>query len=249
MRSFLPGTGHTVHDHCPAVIPQKERAAGLAFLPIFTTIGFYLLPSNWQLHTAVQFVPQLTAYAALSVWAYKNGDLRHKLGLGFCNIQSGVSQGTAVGLTLGILNTGIILFVMPALGVDINFLSQTPHAQVPFWIMMPWFIILIAMAVELNFRGFLLGRLLVWFQLVRQPDQPSTTKIRPQAFLPLTLSALTFAFDPFMVSTFRDLHWIAVWDGLVWGWLWMRMHNLYTVIVAHAVEVILLYLIIRGILT
>ncbi|MGP0594821.1 hypothetical protein ACTRXD_20085 [Nitrospira sp. T9] len=230
------------------MIPQKERAAGLAFLPIFTTLGFYLLPASWQLHTPVQFAPQLVAYGALSVWAYKNGDLLPKLGLGFNNIQSGVTHGTAIGLTLGIVNTGIILFVMPALGVDINFLSQTPHARIPFWIMMPWFIILIAMAVELNFRGFLLGRLLVWFQHVRQPGHASTTRIRLQAFLPLSLSALTFSFDPFMVSTFRDLHWIAIWDGLVWGWLWMRMHNLYTVIAAHAVEVILLYLIIRGIL-
>ncbi|MCA9451011.1 MAG: hypothetical protein H6750_18325 [Nitrospiraceae bacterium] len=229
--------------------PHKERAAGLAFLPIFTTIGFYLLPANWQLHTAVQFAPQLMAYAALSAWAYKNEDLQHKLGLGFNNIQSGVTRGTAIGLMLGILNTGVILYVMPALGVDINFLSQTPHAQIPFWVMMPWFIMLIATGVEVNFRGFLLGRLLVWFQRVRQPDHPSTTRTRLQALLPLSLSALTFAFDPFMVSTFRDLHWIAVWDGLVWGWLWMRMHNLYTVIAAHAVEVILLYLIIRGILT
>ncbi len=231
------------------MIPQKERASGLAFLPVFATIGFYLLPASWQLHTAVQFAPQLMAYGALSAWAYKNGDQLHKLGLGFNNIQSGILRGTVIGITLGILNTVIILYVMPALGVDINFLSQTPHAQVPFWIMMPWFIILIAMGVELNFRGFLLGRLLVWFQNVRQPDLPSTTKIRLQTFLPLSLSALTFSFDPFMVSTFRDLHWIAIWDGLVWGWLWMRMHNLYTVIAAHAVEVILLYLIIRGILT
>lgn len=189
------------------------------------------------------------AYTALSAWASQNGDLQHKLGLGFNNIQSGVTRGTAIGLMLGILNTGVILYVMPALGVDIHFLSQTPHAQIPFWVMMPWFIMLIATGVELNFRGFLLGRLLVWFQQVRQPDHPSTTRTRLQALLPLSLSALTFAFDPFMVSTFRDLHWIAVWDGLVWGWLWMRMHNLYMVIVAHAVEVILLYLIIRGILT
>lgn len=231
------------------VRPQKERASGIAFLPVFTTIGFYLLPANWQLHTAVQFAPQLMAYGALSAWAYKNGDQLHKLGLGFNNIQSGVLRGTVMGITLGILNSWIILYVMPALGVDINFLSQTPHAQVPFWIMMPWLIIIIAMGVELNFRGFLLGRLLIWFQYVRQPDHPSTTKIRLQTFLPLSISALTFSFDPFMVSTFRDLHWIAVWDGLVWGWLWMRMHNLYAVITAHAVEVILLYLIIQGILT
>lgn len=237
------------HDHWTPVIPQKERASGLAFLPVFATIAFYVLPANWQLQPAVQFAPQLMAYGALSVWAYRNVDQLHKLGLAFTNIQPGVLRGTLVGITLGILNTGVILYVMPVLGVDINFLSQTPHAQIPFWIMMPWFIILIAMGVELNFRGFLLGRLLVWFHRVRQPDRPSATRNRLQTFLPLSISALTFSFDPFMVSTFRDLHWIAIWDGLVWGCLWMRMHNLYTVIAAHAVEVILLYLIIRGILT
>ncbi len=69
-----------------------------------------------------------------------------------------------------------------------------------------------------------------------------------QAILPITVSALTFSFDPFMVATFRHLHWIALWDGLVWGWVWLRMRNLYAVITAHTVEVMMLYLIIRGVL-
>lgn len=231
------------------MITQNERVSGLAFLPVFATIAFYVLPANWQLQPAVQFAPQLMAYGALTAWAYRNVDQIHKLGLAFNNIQEGVLRGTLIGITLGILNSGIILYVMPALGVDINFLSQTPHAQVPFWIMVPWFIIVIALGVELIFRGFLLGRLLVWFHHASQSDHPSATKVRLQAFLPLSISALTFSFDPFMVTTFRDLHWIAVWDGLVWGWIWMRMHNLYAIIAAHAVEVILLYLIIRGVLT
>jgi hypothetical protein len=114
--------------------------------------------------------------------------------------------------------------------------------------MVPWFIIVIAMAVELNFRGFLLGRLLVFFDEALQTGPPSATRIRMNFFLPLSISALTFSFDPFMVTTFRHLHWIALWDGLVWGWLWMRMHNLYAVMTAHAVEVAIVYLIIRGVL-
>ena len=52
-----------------------------------------------------------------------------------------------------------------------------------------------------------------------------------------------------MVSTFRHLHWIAVWDGLIWGWMRIHMNNLYAVIVAHAIEVIILYLIIRATLS
>jgi len=64
--------------------------------------------------------------------------------------------------------------------------------------------------------------------------------------IPVFLSARTFSFDPFMVSTFGSLHWIAVWDGLIWGWLWIRFTNLYAVIIAHAVEVIILYLTVRA---
>ena len=58
-------------------------------------------------------------------------------------------------------------------------------------------------------------------------------------------SALLFAFDPFLVATFHQLHWIAVWDGLVWGMLWVTFRNLYVTIVAHAVEVIVLYVVMR----
>jgi hypothetical protein len=114
--------------------------------------------------------------------------------------------------------------------------------------MVPWFIIIIAMIVELNFRGFLLGRLLVFFHNALHTNHSPPHRNRLQIFLPLSISALTFSCDPFMVTTFRHLHWIAVWDGLIWGWLWIRMHNLYAVMTAHAVEVVMLYLIIRGVL-
>ncbi len=99
--------------------------------------------------------------------------------------------------------------------------------------MVPWFILFIAVMVESNFRGFLLGRLLAL-------GFPA-----PAAVL---TSALLFAFDPFLVATFQHLHWIAVWDGLVWGTLWVRFRNLYVPILAHAVEVIVLYVVMRTVL-
>jgi hypothetical protein len=55
-----------------------------------------------------------------------------------------------------------------------------------------------------------------------------------------------FSFDPFMTQTFRDLHWIAVWDGAVWGACWIATRNLYVPIVAHAVEVIVMYSAVRA---
>jgi thiamine transporter ThiT len=66
--------------------------------------------------------------------------------------------------------------------------------------------------------------------------------------LALVTSALVFAFDPFMVVTFRHLHWIAVWDGLIWGFFWLLTRNLYVPIVAHAVEVIVVYSAVRSVL-
>jgi membrane protease YdiL (CAAX protease family) len=44
-----------------------------------------------------------------------------------------------------------------------------------------------------------------------------------------------------MVDTFRDLHWIAVWDGLIWGTIWLKTRNLWITIVAHAIEVMIMY--------
>lgn len=226
----------------------RETGAELAFIPLLATLGFYALPPQWQSEPSIQFAPQVVAYLALGVWASCNDHWLLKLGLPLANIRPGLFWGTITGISLGLVNTGVILYIVPALGMEIAFLSQTPHAQVPFWIMVPWFIIIIAMAVELNFRGFLLGRLLWCFGHTVHVGPSAVCRFRLQVVLPLSLSALTFAFDPFLVTTFRHLHWIAVWDGLVWGWMWMRMHNLYVVMTAHAVEVIILYVIIRGVL-
>ena len=226
--------------------PASERAAGLAFVPLVTTFGFYILPLHWQSNVFVQFIPQLSAYLAFGLWAWCNTDLLGKLGLELHKLLIGMKWGTLTGICLGCINAFIILSIIPALGGDIEFLRHTPHAQIPFWVMMPWFILCIGVAVELNFRGFILGRLLTFW--TKTLHTRSLSSKRPQhiaVLLSLLLSALTFSFDPFMVATFGSLHWIAVWDGLIWGWMWIRMTNLYAVMTAHAIEVIILYLAIR----
>src|SRR4029450_5160457 len=129
--------------------------------------------------------------------------------LGFLPLdwRTGVRGGVPTGLLLGSLPGAVMLWVVPTWGADIQFLRHTPHARLPMAIMLPWFIVLIALFVEINFRGFLLGRL--------------TGLLGPVPAI--ALSALIFSFDPFMTGTFRHLHWIAVWDGIVWGMLTWRL--------------------------
>ena len=106
----------------------------------------------------------------------------------------------------------------------------------PVFIMLPWAILLIAIGVELNFRGFLLGRLMALSQRSWFSDYP-----RLGSAAAIAISAFIFSFDPFMITTFKHLHWIAVWDGLVWGMMWVRLRNLHATITAHAVEVMVMY--------
>ena len=216
-----------------ACMRPDERGAGLVLLPILSTICFYLAPHQWQDYTFLQFLPQGLAYIGLVLWIGLNTDIVRRFGLDLGRFGTGAAWGIGVGLLLGTINLLVILRIIPWLGIDITFLRETPHAKIPFWLMMPWCIVLIACFVEINFRGFLLGRLLAL-------GLPSTLAIAVSAFL--------FAFDPFMVATFKHLHWIALWDGLVWGLLWVKLRNLYATIVAHAVEVILVYSVVRAIL-
>lgn len=187
-----------------------------------------------QNHVLAQFLPQVLSYVGLLVWASLNSPLVWRLGLQSDRLASGLVWGAAAGAVLGAINTLVILTVAPWLGYDITFLTQTPHARVPLWLMIPWFICVIAIFVELNFRGFILGRLLA-------------LSVPPP--LAVLISALLFSFDPFMVATFKYLHWIAVWDGIVWGMMWIRLGNLYAVITAHALEVIIMYSLVRAALS
>jgi membrane protease YdiL (CAAX protease family) len=218
----------------------KEWGAALALLPTAATLGFYALPSSLQEQTLILFAPQIIAYLALGVWVTRNRDIVPRLGLEKWNIREGLRWGLLTGLLLGCLNTFVILSVYPHLGYDINFLKTTPHGRLPFLVMVPWFICGIAFLIELNFRGFLLGRL-----AALESELGRSGLAQQLSPLALIASALIFAFDPFMVNTFQQLHWIALWDGLIWGAIWLHTKNLYITIVAHAIEVIVMYSAVR----
>ena len=225
----------------PIQAQAAERGTALALLPVAATFDYYILPASLQTQTLVQFAPQIFAYLALSLWAAHNRNIVSRLGLEKGKVRDGLRWGLLTGLLLGCLNTFVILSAYPYLGYDISFLKTTLHGRLPLLVMIPWFICGIALLVELNFRGFLLGRLAalesrLWKSGLAQRHSP----------LALVTCALTFAFDPFMVNTFQHLHWIALWDGLIWGIIWLRTRNLYITIVAHAVEVIAMYSAVRA---
>jgi len=227
-----------------ATPPQaEEQGAALALFPIAATLDFYALPASLQEQTLVQFAPQIVAYLAFGLWASHNQAIPARIGLRLGGLRAGLRWGVLTGLLLGGFNTLIMLRVVPCLGYDITFLQATPHAQTPVFLMIPWFICGIALFVEVNFRGFILGRLLAWGRQLLGPRL--SPLVGPIA---VGISAITFAFDPFMVNTFQHLHWIALWDGLIWGIIWLQTKNLYVTIVAHAVEVIVMYCALRAIL-
>lgn len=209
---------------------------GLPLLPIGATCGYYALPAFLKAQLLVQFAPQFLAYVGLSVWAAHTAQVPVQLGLEREKVRSGLQWGVLTGLLLGVLNTFVILTIYPSFGYDITFLKQTPHGRLPVLVMVPWLICCIALFVELNFRGFLLGRL-----AELESHWGGINQTRWLAPVALTISTVTFAFDPFMVNTFRYLHWIALWDGLIWGMIWLRTRNLWMTIAAHAVEVTVMY--------
>lgn len=215
--------------------------AALALLPIGATFSYYGLPASFREQLLVQFAPQLLAYLGLGIWARRASHVLAHLGLEKDKIKDGFRWGTITGLLLGAMNTFVILVVYPSLGCDITFLKQTPHGRLPVLLMVPWVIGGIALFVELNFRGFLLGRL-AEFESCWGRSRFSR-HLSPMA---LMASALTFAFDPFLVNTFQCLHWIALWDGLIWGTIWLRTRNLWITIVAHAVEVVVMYSVVKS---
>lgn len=218
----------------------EERFAWLALLPVLSTVCYYFLPLRLQDDPAVQFLPQSLALLGLFLWVGYNRDSGQRLGLAPGKVGQGFRWGLVTGLLLGGINVSVILHLVPLLGGDIVFLRQTPHAAAPIALMLPWFILFIAVFVELLFRGFLLGRLLALLSRRSQPPR------LPRVALAIGLSALAFSFDPFMVATFRHLHWIAVWDGLIWGIIWVWLRNLYATIFAHAIEVIVMYSVLKA---
>ena len=229
-----------------SAVRADERASWLALVPVGLTVGFYLLPASARQNLFLQFVPQFAAYGVLFIWWKANTDVLPALGLSRDVLTQGVGWGIGTGCILGVVNSTVILWVVPALGGDVLFLAGTPHTRMPLFVMIPWFTVLIAIAVELNFRGFLLGRL--EYCCCRWLPVTGTRGLRLGAIVATLVSAVVFAFDPFMVMTFRHLHWIAVWDGLIWAGLFLWWRNLVTVIAAHAIEVMILYLSVKTVL-
>lgn len=226
--------------HSSSTTQEREQGAALALLPIAATLDYYALPESWQAQTLVQFAPQIIGYLAFALWAAHNRPISIRLGLSRETFFPGVRLGLITGLILGTLNSLVILVVFPSFGYDITFLKETPHAKIPLLIMMPWFIIAIACFVEINFRGFLLQRLASLESSLWKSE--TLQRLSPLA---ISVTSLMFAFDPFMTRTFQHLHWIAVWDGIVWGVIVMRTGQLWAAITAHAVEVIVMYSMVR----
>jgi len=227
--------------HQPSALGHQERLAWLALLPVLSTILYYALPADLRQFWLIQFAPQLLGYLGLAIWANQNPEPLAKLGLSPSLLGQGLRWGLPTGLVLGAVNVSVILWLIPLLGGTIDFLRDTPHAKAPPLVMLPWAILLIAIGVELNFRGFLLGRLLAL-------GSGSSLPRRLRASLAVGGSALVFSFDPFMTATFKHLHWIALWDGMVWGVLWLAFRNLWATIVAHAGEVVIMYSVLKIVL-
>jgi membrane protease YdiL (CAAX protease family) len=209
---------------------HPEHDAWLVCLPLVATAVYYILPADLRAKTWVMFGPQIVGYAALLIWSLRNQPPWTFLGLTPATIATGLRVGSVVGVVLGIVNLIMILWVIPTLGGDIDFLRDTPHARTAFWIMFPLGIAIIGVLVELNFRAFQAGRLAALL---------GSFGLGP--ILAVIVSAVSFAWDPFMVHVFRSLHWIALWDGLVWGFLFLRTRSLYATMVAHTIEVLILY--------
>lgn len=207
-----------------------ERRSVLAFVPILLTFTYWIwspiLPASlWS-----TLVPQGVAYACLAVWSTVNDRRLERLFIVTRDVRRSLQLGAGLGCLTGLFNLWVIVKLTPWLGYRFDFLRDSPHARMPFGLMVPWGISLIALFVEVNFRGFILGRLAVlWGDRLQG------------CILAVIVSALTFSFDPFMMTVFRGYHWLALTDGLIWGGLLLRTGNLFSTIAAHAVEVILVY--------
>jgi membrane protease YdiL (CAAX protease family) len=194
------------------------------------TALYYFLPGRLRQNPWMVFAPQIAAYGMLAIWLVQNRAGCRRLNLEPSRLSRALYWGVLIGLVMGTLNLTLLLAVIPGLGGDLSFLQMTPHAQAAPWLMFPWGIAAIGIFVELNFRGFQLGRL-----VSLGGNSPATQAVA------VIVSALAFAWDPFMVQVFRSLHWMAFMDGLVWGTLLLRTRSLYATMAAHTVEVWILY--------
>ena len=213
---------------------QSERWNTLALLPAALALAYPLWSPLFRESLGLTLIPQVVAYLCLAIWIMGNDRISDRLYLGPLQWRRQILPGALAGLMTAGINLWVIVKLTPSLGYSFDFLRETPHAQMPFALMVPWGIFLIAFLVELNFRAFLLGRLVALFG----------TRWHAKA-LAIFISAWVFSWDPFMVSVFRSYHWLAFTDGLIWGVLLLWTRSLYSTITAHAVEVMLVYSILK----
>jgi len=204
------------------------------FLPPLAAIFYYvaLAPSRALL---LLFTPQLLAYIAMAA-GWREGDAE-AIGLRADQWGSSLLKGSILGLVLGGMNLWILVKGAPLLGKDPGFLRETPHARLPFWLMFPVGLFLVALFVEVNFRGWFLSRLLHFAQRRGLAAWSGAGAVLG--------SALVFSFDPFMVAYFGIFHWLALSDGILWGFLRLRTRSIWAPVAAHTVEVWLIYLVLK----
>lgn len=213
---------------------QKERWSGLSIFPAVLTVTYPLWSPSAYDSLWPTLIPQISAYACLALWCAANDRRLDRLFLVSHHLKKSLLLGGLVGILTGLINLWVIVKLTPWLGYSYDFLRDTPHARMPLAFMVPWGIVLIAVFVEINFRGFMMGRFM------------AMTENRPYGIaVAVILSAIVFSRDPFMVAVFRGYHWLALTDGLIWGGLLFWARNLSSTVTAHSVEVILVYSILR----
>ncbi|HLF85776.1 MAG TPA: CPBP family intramembrane glutamic endopeptidase [Nitrospiria bacterium] len=210
---------------------MAERFNWLVFIPILANILYYLLPPK-KANTALLFFPQILSYVMMIAWSCINKPSNIRINT--ANYKASIIYGFAVGLITGATNLFFILKVTGWLGQDYEFLRETPHAKMPFLLMMPFGIILISAFVEINFRGFILSRFLTIFR-----------NSSGGAFAAIAISSIVFATDPFMLFYFKIFAWLALFDGLIWGYLYYRTGNILGPIAAHSICVMIVYTILK----